>query len=265
MGSFYLTLPSFGDGNRISSYRTKLDEIIEVPGTWEIGLAEIMFPATWMNVTSRNNWLRFCYTKKGGNDNIALQTRNHCETGYSDLTKEIHPGHYTREALAKEIDCQLNIFTNGEKYEDQRCNRKHFIYDAETGRLEYTGSETVAFSIHRDLAEILGFKQRRFAEKRSFSMIPLEPEPMNFYIYCNLITPQFVGAEKGQLIGIVPCGERNKTRGVYHAMNPIQYYPLRYHQIDSIEIDIRDSKGEIVPFYSGHSLVRLHVRKALKT
>ena len=108
---------------------------------------------------------------------MALQNRIHCDTGYTDLIKEILPGHYTREALAKEIDCQVNMFANGEKFEDQRCDRRHFIPNEETGQLEYTGSETVAFSMHREVAEILGFRQRRFAEKRSFSTIPLRPEP----------------------------------------------------------------------------------------
>ncbi len=257
MESFYLTLPSFGKGNTIASFRTKLEEVIPVYGNWEVGLAEIIYPSTWMNVIEGKNWIRLCYLDPAVS---TMEEYHDCNDGWK-ATRKVKPGYYTREALVNEINCMLNKFTNTElRYTGKPvpCNKKYFVYN--NGTVEYKGAEDVEFNMHPDVADVLGFTEKGYKKDKFTSTLPLNPYPLNFYIYCNLIDPQCVGKGKAQLIGIVPCGTRD-IRAVHHSSNPIAYFPLRYDTIDTVEIHIRDSKGELVPFESGHSVVKLHIQK----
>ena len=222
MSSFYLTLPSFGTGNTIASFRTKLEEVIPVYGKWEVGLAEIIYPSTWMNVTEGKNWLRICYL-----DSYTTREEQHnCHDGFK-ATRKVKPGYYTREELVTEINCMLNAFINSELRERLApCNKKYFVY--KNGTVEYKGADEIEFNMHPALVDLLGFTEKEYKEEKLTSKLPLNPYPLNFYVYCNLIDPQHVGKGKAQLLGIVPCGTRD-IKAVHHSTNPIAYFPLRYH------------------------------------
>lgn len=253
MRSFYLTLPSFGTGNTIASFRTKLEEVIPVYGHWEVGLAEIIYPSTWMNVIDGKNWIRICYVDPFTTE----EEKNDCYDGFK-ATRKVKPGYYTREELVHELNCVINKFANSQMSKNVPCNKKYITYN--NGIVEYKGAEDVEFNMHPNLVDLLGFTEKEYKKEKFTSSLPLNPYPLNFYIYCNLIDPQCVGKGKAQLIGIVPCGTRN-IQAVHHSSNPIAYYPLRYDTIDTVEIHIRDSKGELVPFESGHSVVKLHIKQ----
>jgi hypothetical protein len=52
---FYLTLPSnssmnYFPNNTLTHYTKKLPKIMELDGTWEIGLAEIQYKEAWLKV-----------------------------------------------------------------------------------------------------------------------------------------------------------------------------------------------------------------------
>ena len=60
---FYLTLPSNSSMNYISNntlthYSTKLPEIMDLDGAWEIRLAEIQYPHSWYNIKNNEAWLK---------------------------------------------------------------------------------------------------------------------------------------------------------------------------------------------------------------
>jgi hypothetical protein len=53
---FYLTLPSnssmnYFPNNTLTHYTTKLPKLMDMDGTWEIGLAEIQYPHSWYQGT----------------------------------------------------------------------------------------------------------------------------------------------------------------------------------------------------------------------
>lgn len=61
-GQFYLTLPSNtettdGNGeNKTSAFCVHLPERIQLEGAdWEVGLAEILYPHSWQNITEQND------------------------------------------------------------------------------------------------------------------------------------------------------------------------------------------------------------------
>ena len=48
---------------------------------------------------------------------------------------------------------------------------------------------------------------------------------------------------------------------ITRVFDPIQYCPLLQRRFQTVEIDIRDDTGSIVPFERGRVVVTLHSRK----
>ena len=58
---FYMTLPSNASmkmhpDNTLTHYVTALPQRIDLTGEWECGLAEVLYPHTWCNVTENDAW-----------------------------------------------------------------------------------------------------------------------------------------------------------------------------------------------------------------
>ncbi|GFU86513.1 uncharacterized protein TNCV_4479491 [Trichonephila clavipes] len=92
--SFYVTLPSdssmhFFPENKISHFKTQLPSPVCLKGEWEVGLSEIIYPHSWLNVNETNNY--FLY--KAGDGNISSTVKRTIDVGcyetifyvYSDL------------------------------------------------------------------------------------------------------------------------------------------------------------------------------------
>jgi hypothetical protein len=55
---FYLTLPSnssmdYIPDNTLTNFTTRLPQMMDLDGSWEIGLAEIQYPHSWYNIKQR--------------------------------------------------------------------------------------------------------------------------------------------------------------------------------------------------------------------
>ena len=65
MEHFYITLPSnsseeYYGKQPMCSYRTRLAKSLNLPvDEWEVGLAEIIYPHTWNNITDGKLWVKF--------------------------------------------------------------------------------------------------------------------------------------------------------------------------------------------------------------
>ena len=255
MDSFYVTLPSFGDGNTIGTYTQKLSEVIRLPGSWEVGLAEIIYPASWINVTEANNKVYLCFDESYYYENELEDIRNwSCDKSNNNI-EELPIGYYTKERMVDTLNFAIANFSVGdiEKKPKKFFSLKH-------GVIKFKGmNRGQKMRIHADLADIIGFKQTEFCSLALDATLMPSTEPHSLYVYTNIIEPQLVGTTKAQLLAVIPAGERNELSTRY-ATNPIQYVPLRYDQLEMIEINIRDSVGDPIPFTSGHSVVKLHIR-----
>ena len=61
---FYLTLPSNSStdyflNNTLASFTTRLPQMLDLDGSWEIGLTEIQYPHSWNNVRKDEVWILF--------------------------------------------------------------------------------------------------------------------------------------------------------------------------------------------------------------
>lgn len=61
---FYLALPSDSSmdsfpNNTLASVTTRLPHMLDLDGSWEMGLAEIQYPHSWYNVRKHELWILF--------------------------------------------------------------------------------------------------------------------------------------------------------------------------------------------------------------
>ena len=76
-------------------------------------------------------------------------------------------------------------------------------------------------------------------------------------MYCPLVEPRMVG---DAVIENVPVEGRDGEM-ITRVFDPIQYCPLLQRRFQTVDIDIRDDTGSIVPFERGRVVVTLHCRK----
>ena len=68
---FYLTLPSnsymnYFPDNTLTNYTTRLPQMIDLDGSWEVGVAEIQYPHTWYNVEKEEGWVAVHFEEENG-------------------------------------------------------------------------------------------------------------------------------------------------------------------------------------------------------
>ena len=79
-------------------------------------------------------------------------------------------------------------------------------------------------------------------------------------MYCPLVEPIMVGDAQIPLLRIVPVEGRDGEM-ITRVFDQIQYCPLLKRRFQTVDIDIRDDTGSIVPFERGRVVVTLHCRK----
>ena len=112
------------------------------------------------------------------------------------------------------------------------------------------------------LQSILGFRQAIFpaGEYVSDWVANVRNGLNSVYVYCPLGELRMVGDAQVPLLRIVPV-ERRDGEMITRVFNPKQYFPLLQRRFQTVEIDIRDDTGSLVPFERGWVVVTLHCRK----
>jgi hypothetical protein len=109
---------------------------------------------------------------------------------------------------------------------------------------------------------VLGFRQAIFPAGDYVSdwVADVKKGLNSLYVYCPLVEPRMVGDAKVPLLRIVPV-ERRDGEMITRVFGPIQYFPLLQRPFQTVEIDIKDDTGSLVPFERGRVVVTLHCRK----
>ena len=108
---------------------------------------------------------------------------------------------------------------------------------------------------------MLGFRQAIFLAGDYVSDWVAEVKKVlnSLYLYCPLVEPRMVGGAQIPLLRIVPVEGRDGEI-ITQVFDPIQYCPL-LQRFQTVEIEIRDDTGSIVPFERGRVVVTFHCRK----
>ena len=142
MSSFYETLPcdssfTYFPTYKLTNYVTKLPQLIDLKGDWEVGLCKIQFPTTWYNITEEMAVLK--YTSFASN--ALMQAIISPPAGhYDDPVELMDMIHGAIAAVEREASCRFHCNSISKKIS-----------------LEFLGPMPVTSSMTKEFVELLGF------------------------------------------------------------------------------------------------------------
>ena len=245
MSDFYLTLPSNSSmdvypNNTMANFKTRLPNRIELEGRWEVGLVEIQYPHTWYNLQDGEGELAI-YTPPPDVNEIVT----HIPSGYYSSVNELI-GRMETEIMEALGETEYKPIT--------------FTYDEITRKITAHARELQLW-FGETIQRILGFRIHAISDGVTRGEHVVDMDPLHsMYVYCDLLEPRVVGDKMTQLLRVVPVEGRNGDM-VTRIYENVHYVPLQRKSFEVVEIDIRDSVGEKVPFERGTLNVTLHFRR----
>ena len=243
MSQFYLTLPSdrsakYYPENTTACFKTKLSARIELDGEYEVGLAQLIYPHSWFNFNNTNKacYIDFVYE----NDNSSIRV--------------VFPsGQFTNEkTLAHVLNKWIKIL-NVEFTWDQWERKMKLVILNKDG----------IFKMSSAFSSLLGYDNTMvygFGEHVADRTFDLHSNLPMLYLYSDIVSYSFVGDTQAPLLRVVDA------QGAYGQMVQMtfthpHYVPLAQNSFESIEININDELGKVVPFEFGKAVVTLHFRR----
>lgn len=249
--SFYLTLLSnssmeYFPDNQTTKFSTKLSKSIILEGLWCVGVVEFQYPCTMFTVQDHGN---IVYITK------LMQMPN--ETKPSTV-------YYKTHIPATNYDNINHILTALNHIKEN----VRFRYDELTKFVNATviDKNIKSITLSPQLSLQLGFEPNRNLVEKGFGKCPANLHlglPPQLFVYCDIIEPQIVGDVMTPLLRIIPLDPANYIYGAnkMHVFTPPHYLPVMRREFDTIEIDIRSSTGQKIPFQFGTVCIKLHFRK----
>lgn len=262
MSRFTLTLPSnssmtYNPNNTASQYTTKLNEVIELNGNWEVGLLETSFPHRVHNVTDDDHYMMIKLTRSGRLEKLVLPLGNY--TDPDTIFNALHAA-------------ERNVFNIPESQRLFVLLRAHRSpsQDRIFMKLTVTVDEDVpSVGFSEPLARMLGFESviwygpQRQEYRNVRATVLTDRFDSQLYIYCDLLEHVIVGDTKAPLLRIVnrSIDGSEKLTTDHRTYNPILYVPLQKKCFDTVTINMMTDTGTPIPFVDGKSIVVLEFRR----
>lgn len=252
--NFYLSLLSnssmdYYPENTTANFSTKLPKTIKLEGEWSVALVEIQYPCTLYTVQEFDNIIYMTIATKLENEeeDSLIHYKTHIPvTNYDNIE------HIVKAANA------IGLFKD----------RVMFVYDDMTSMIsvQILDKEIITLKLSPKLGFQLGFEPNVNLVYNKRAKYPANLYlglPSQLFIYCDIIAPQIVGDVMASLLRIIPLETYKYTYGSnkMHVFSPPYYLPIIRREFDTIEIDIRSSVGEKIPFQFGTSYVKLHFQR----
>ena len=269
MDHFYVTLPSNSSEDvygkqPMSSYKTHLAKTLQLDvDEWEVGLAELIYPHTWNNITD-------------GTFTIKLLEKD--EWTWKDI--EIPSALYeTPQQLVQTLNDHTKLVLGT----SQRDNI-HFVYNELLRKFTAWVANNYMVRFPKPLAIALGLgdievtlKQSRNEEafgithKEERTVLNgkklIAPYSMDlnrglhtFFVYCDIVQYQLVGDAHVPLLRTIPVTGKNGDV-IVNSFDNVHYVGLGRSTFQEIEMHITDDTGLRVPFEHGRVIIKLHFRK----
>lgn len=250
--SFYL-YPT----NTVANFTTQLYQPFSLEGDWEIALTEIIFPISFYSVEKDKFGIMIQNKEQIVPNLVITETADGKQFLDGNSINFLPHGNY------KTIQQLINAIHSIPEVAEAKFK---LIHHELTGYVEAInkGSCTVTFT--KDLARALGFTP--FAKyTNGYGTNPANLHiniPQQVFVYCDIAEPQFVGDGASKLLRNVGIPDVTKFGEIYTKTysNP-HYIPILKKNFSSIEVQLKSSTDEFVPFQFGPSSVKVHIRPAL--
>ena len=269
MDHFYVTLPSnssedYYGKQPMSSYKTRLTKSLQLDvDDWEVGLAEIIYPHSWKNVSDGT---------------FSVKLLSNTEWMWKDV--EIPAALYeTPHQLVQTMNDEVKQHLG----QDQR-DKIHFVYNHLLRKFTACLSPGYMVRFPKQLAITLGLgdlettlKQARneeeFGIERTDSRVIINDRKIiapycldlyrglhTFFIYCDIVQYQLVGDANVPLLRTIPVSGKSGDV-VVNSFDNVHYLGLGRSTFQEIQVHITDDTGLRVPFEQGRVIVKLHFKK----
>ena len=83
----------------------------------------------------------------------------------------------------------------------------------------------------------------------------------SIYVYCSAMRPERIVADRlCKVLRILPI-TGDPSRNVYYQPNHVEYFQMSTNHFDEISVELRDDRGELIPFKGGKVVIDLHLKK----
>jgi hypothetical protein len=167
--------------NTLTHFTTRLPQMMDLDGSWEIGLAEIQYPHSWYNIKKWEAWVQVDVLFE------ASQLQRH--------TFELPGGYYSSPKwILKAIEGKKHRTPLRKKFDIGMNEIEHKIGNAVKKDCKVTISPL--------LQHMLGFKQAIFPHGDHVADVTRGANSL--YVYCPLVEPRMVGDAQVLLLRFVP-------------------------------------------------------------
>jgi hypothetical protein len=282
-----------GSENTPASITSKIDKLnVE---NYEIGLAEISFPNTWLNLTEPQvvGLVKL-------DDNSSLDPTDDKTTLLIHCEAKIKPGYYTKYAdLILEINNQYMLYAN--TLMQQNLQIPDLTYDKEKGKTTFNAHSSLKPFFSDQLAEMLGFEKSSIDEKFKLNennewyldvgarsemknsvwyvdskTLPIKENKTvvesNFhqtlkkirslYLYSDIIDGPILNGKRVALLRKISIPHEKKYgEEINISYDNIHYYPLNVKELSSIQVIIKDEKDNKISLKGGTTFIHLILRE----
>jgi hypothetical protein len=254
---FYLTLPSNASfshypDNTLANFTVMLDPPLDLQGQYEVGLCEISYPRSWLNINSDQYYLTM-------EDHNLLETYDiYLPPGHYDSIE--HVVSLINQRIPKQYKPTgpppiLNV--NKTEWKDV------FSYKTQISKVSLSLSQTKGVHMSDKLRDVLGFTRNHyigghFSYGERVANVNHGLECM--YVYLDLIEDRVVGDTRAPLLRMVPLS-RFRSATVFHTFLDVHYVPIKYNSFDRLTVNIRNGAGDLIPFDRGEVILTLRVRR----
>ena len=267
----FLTLPSNSSmdiypENRLSDYMVHLPKEINLSGSWELGLSEILYPNTWYNIDTNQFYI---FYQRGALEFVAVLPAGYYQQPQyivrqilQEMRREFQNRNKTlvsEGVLTQPIDFLFDLTYNPQtQLTTMSIQHKK---GAPTTDRNGTAQPDVVVTLSSELASILGFRKvwyREIGEYTSASVANVDTVNA-IYVYCDVIEHRTVGHTLAPLLAVLPVTGKPGAY-VSKRYDKIQYHPVLKKNLSDIHISLRDDQGKRIRFRKGKVIVTLHLR-----
>ena len=250
--------------NKPSKFTTRLLNPIEFDGPWEAALVELSVPMKWTNVIfTKDNYMR-----------VLIKTNP--KAGARWYQAKISQRTFNKGA---DVASMLNRIYSKllKRYKSHTIQGSDpFRYDEMSGLMTISLWHSVQVS--PELARVLGLEGktewvtiRHYEPTLENSINP--PDPVitftglhrgiyHIFAYTDIIEYMPVGDIIAPLLRVVPVDINDEKPGPFtYTVNHPHYVPISRQVLETINIDLRTDRGDFMPFVSGKTYCKLHLRR----